>query len=783
MTCRGVRRRLSAHRDGELTGAEHRDVAAHLDGLRGVRARVARACNDDLDALADVPRLECSGEVASRVFDRLDMENRKPGLAAAVPSLRGGAAADPSQPGAGGDGAGGRDRGGAGPRSRGAAAAASCSGARSRPGTPLPSPVPDWGTERHPLFAYGDVSTPRAARGRRRCRATCSSTTGEGHAVPGDGGRPRRHRLRRAPARRRLRAGRVRSWKPCAGALRARPLPRPPGGGERLPADQPHGSAARADHVARRRRRPRSSGGARRLPPTGDRRPSASPPRDDCRRAADRRPEPRVGRPEQRDRRRAARRGEVGDARSRCRRRRRRARGARPARAAAAPARRRRAGQSRERRRRVVVRRALDEQPGSARRQRGHQGREPRRPASSCAGDPLPGWTARKRGRRRSSHADARRLLVGRRRAGAAAPRLGSAPRAADGVGQPSAACGPPAGGSGVVRDDARAGGAQAASQRRVARCRPRRRRSGARARVTSAGRPPSGEEARDARRLPGKHAVHVAGPGAEQGRAGARRREQRRRAWPAARRAATARRRSSRSPSAPARTSRTFRRPTGTSTRPVDTLPSRSVARTTTTCGPGPAQLAERDVVGSPRRVVDAVRRVDLLPARRRSSTRPPHVAAVVPAPSRARARRLPARRATVTAGGVLSTSKGALSLSPVRASASGLLGASLAGHPDHVAAVGHGRRVPGQHRRRSRPCCSRRKRVSPDAAGSGRRRRACRRWGRRPSRRRSGCPSGTASGCRSWRAACWRAAPAAPAGPPGLARLVEAEDLDVAR
>ena len=31
--------------------------------------------------------------------------------------------------------------------------------------TTLPSPVPDWGTERHPLFAYGDVSTPRARAG------------------------------------------------------------------------------------------------------------------------------------------------------------------------------------------------------------------------------------------------------------------------------------------------------------------------------------------------------------------------------------------------------------------------------------------------------------------------------------------------------------------------------------------------------------------------------------------------------------------------------------------
>jgi hypothetical protein len=31
--------------------------------------------------------------------------------------------------------------------------------------TTLPSPVPDWGTERHPVFASGDVSTPRARPG------------------------------------------------------------------------------------------------------------------------------------------------------------------------------------------------------------------------------------------------------------------------------------------------------------------------------------------------------------------------------------------------------------------------------------------------------------------------------------------------------------------------------------------------------------------------------------------------------------------------------------------
>jgi hypothetical protein len=38
-----------------------------------------------------------------------------------------------------------------------------------------------------------------------------------------------------------------------------------------------------------------------------------------------------------------------------------------------------------------------------------------------------------------------------------------------------------------------------------------------------------------------------------------------------------------------------------------------------------------------------------------------------------------VPAASDTTTVGGVLSTSKGALSLSPVRASASGLLGASV--------------------------------------------------------------------------------------------------------
>ena len=127
-----------------------------------------------LDALADVPRLECSGEVASRVFDRLDMENRNPGLAALfrplgstrpliLPSLvtammvlvtviAGALVLDRPEP-----------------------LPPVVQQRQIEAWTTLPSPVPDWGTERHPLFAYGDVSTPRARAGHRRCRATCSS--------------------------------------------------------------------------------------------------------------------------------------------------------------------------------------------------------------------------------------------------------------------------------------------------------------------------------------------------------------------------------------------------------------------------------------------------------------------------------------------------------------------------------------------------------------------------------------------------------------------------------
>ena len=177
MTCRGVRRRLSAHRDRELTGIEHRNVAAHLDGCASCGAQW-RALANALDALAEVPRLECSGEVASRVFDRLDMENRKPGLAVLfrpmwsarpliLPSLvpavfvlvgviTSALVLDRPEP-----------------------LPPVVQQRQIEAWTTLPSPVPDWGTERHPLFAYGDVSTPRARAGTAMPRYLLEPT-GEG---------------------------------------------------------------------------------------------------------------------------------------------------------------------------------------------------------------------------------------------------------------------------------------------------------------------------------------------------------------------------------------------------------------------------------------------------------------------------------------------------------------------------------------------------------------------------------------------------------------------------
>jgi putative zinc finger protein len=163
MSCHAARRRFSARRDGALGGREQHAVSAHLEACASCAASWS-AFAGALDALAGIPRLECAGEVASRVFDRLEMENRKPGLAALF-----------------------RPRGAARPFMIPSLAPAAMVlvtvigawFALDRPEalppvvqqkqieawTTLPSPVPEWGTESNPVFASGDVSTPRARAG------------------------------------------------------------------------------------------------------------------------------------------------------------------------------------------------------------------------------------------------------------------------------------------------------------------------------------------------------------------------------------------------------------------------------------------------------------------------------------------------------------------------------------------------------------------------------------------------------------------------------------------
>jgi hypothetical protein len=178
MSCALVRDGLSALRDGALPAAEHRAVLAHLDLCAACAARW-REMTEALDALSEVPRLSCAGEVAARVFDRLDMENRNPGLAAL---FRPGWAARPLIL----------------PSLVTAVMvlAVAVSGALMLEGRPeplprvaqerqleawttLPSPVPDWGSESYPLFAFGDVSTPRV-RGRSTVPTSLLEQPGEG---------------------------------------------------------------------------------------------------------------------------------------------------------------------------------------------------------------------------------------------------------------------------------------------------------------------------------------------------------------------------------------------------------------------------------------------------------------------------------------------------------------------------------------------------------------------------------------------------------------------------
>ena len=160
MSCRAVRRRLSAYRDGDLTGAAAQSVAAHLDACLPCAERWGSLV-DALDALAESPRLACPGGIAPRVLARLEVESRGPGLALLYRPM---SAARPLML----------------PSLFPAALlfvmVISAALALSHDPGPLPAvatrtlppppqwvqPVPSWGTETNPLVPSAEVRTPRA---------------------------------------------------------------------------------------------------------------------------------------------------------------------------------------------------------------------------------------------------------------------------------------------------------------------------------------------------------------------------------------------------------------------------------------------------------------------------------------------------------------------------------------------------------------------------------------------------------------------------------------------
>ena len=87
MTCRAVRKRLSAHLDGDLRPVEARAAARHLEACERC-TREFEGLHAVTTALAELPRLEPSETIASRVFDRLEVESRGPGLALLFRSAR-----------------------------------------------------------------------------------------------------------------------------------------------------------------------------------------------------------------------------------------------------------------------------------------------------------------------------------------------------------------------------------------------------------------------------------------------------------------------------------------------------------------------------------------------------------------------------------------------------------------------------------------------------------------------------------------------------------------------
>jgi len=87
MTCARVRSLLSPYLDGDLAPAPARAVGGHLESCPDC-ARRYDSLQETLEMLADLPALLPSEGIASRVFDRLEVETRGPGLAMIFRSFR-----------------------------------------------------------------------------------------------------------------------------------------------------------------------------------------------------------------------------------------------------------------------------------------------------------------------------------------------------------------------------------------------------------------------------------------------------------------------------------------------------------------------------------------------------------------------------------------------------------------------------------------------------------------------------------------------------------------------
>lgn len=87
MTCTRVRSQLSSYLDGDLGPVASGALGAHLEACPAC-ARHLASLRAALGMLADLPRLSPSEGIAARVFDRLEVETRGPGLAMVFRSSR-----------------------------------------------------------------------------------------------------------------------------------------------------------------------------------------------------------------------------------------------------------------------------------------------------------------------------------------------------------------------------------------------------------------------------------------------------------------------------------------------------------------------------------------------------------------------------------------------------------------------------------------------------------------------------------------------------------------------